>query len=833
MSFLENIVSAEWVMNAALQSLIIIGLGSLLVFLFRYKAAPFRSWICLITMLALILLPLLTFSLNHLNYLPLKAFIPITIMSGTFDQSSSSSVSISYNKTEMSDFANSSGVIQRSPPDKKDLLVIKVINIFGIIWITGTLLMIFLFGMGLISLHDLRKVKKEVKEPQFKAILNSAEKVFCIQNKIRLFTSPNAPYPMALGIFRPIILIPENLLLDSQDNQLKGILIHELSHIHHKDLLTGIVQRLITAIYWWNPLAYALSSTYSRAREEVSDTHVLLQNDSKEYAECLINLAETTTLWKRMSISVGLASPHIPLKDRVKHILSKERIMDTNIKKSTIAVMAAAAFLLVLGIAGSRLIFANDQPEPAIEKADYKLPDSLAQDQEEQKQEKEKSEKQNIKPPKLIKTVDPVYPEEARKAGIEGIVVLEATTDKTGHVKSVRVLKSIPMLDQAAIDAVKQWVYEPMVIDGEPKGVTFTTTTRFTLDSEKTGEGKVGGVVGGVIGTKQEFKSAKDIKPPKLLKSVDPVYPEEARKAGIEGTVVVEATTDERGRVQSVRVLKSIPMLDQAAIDAVKQWVYEPMVIDGEPKGITFTTTCRFSLESEKMGKAVEQGITGTKPAVRAVKDIHPPKLLKGVKPVYPEEARKAKIEGVVILEVTTDIYGQVIDTKILRSIPELDQAAMDAVKQWIYEPMIIDGEPRGVTFTVTCTFRLDGKEKTKAGGVEGGVEGGVVGGVVGGVTETSQAVRTARDKMPPKLIKEVPPVYPEEARKAEIEGIVILETTTDIYGKVIDTKVLRSIPELDQAAIDAVKQWIYEPTIVDGKPVEDTFTVTITFKLK
>lgn len=714
MSFLENIVSAEWVLNAALQSLVILGLGTLLVFLFRHKAAPLRSWLCLITMLALILLPPLTFSLNQLDYLPFKAFIPITIMSGTFDQSSSPLVGISYNSADSSAYDGSSGKTQRPQPDKTSLLVIKIINFSGIVWSAGFLLMIFYFGFGFISLHNLKKGRKEVNGPRFKAILNSAEKVFLKQNKIQVFTSPKAPYPMALGILRPIILIPENVLLKSQDNQLKGILIHELSHIHHKDLLTGILQRLITAVYWWNPLAYALSSSYSRAREEVSDTHVLLQNDSKEYAECLINLAETTTLWKRLSISVGLASPHIPHKDRVKHILSKERIMDTKIKKSTIAVMAAAAFLLVLGIAGSRLNFANKQPEPTIEKADYTLPEMLTQDQKEQEQEQKKSEK-------------------------------------------------------------------------------------------------------------------KDIKPPKLLKSVDPVYPEEARKAGIEGTVVVEATTDERGRVQSVRVLKSIPMLDKAAIDAVKQWVYEPMVIDGEPKGITFTTTCRFSLESEKMGKAIEQGITGTKPAVRAVKDIQPPKLIKIIDPVYPEDARKAKIEGVVILEATTDIYGKVIDTKILRSIPELDQAAMDAVKQWIYEPMIIEGEPRGVTFTVTCTFKLDGKEKAKLGGVEGGVEGGIE----GRVTETNQAVRATGDKKPPKLIKEVLPVYPEEARKAEIEGIVILEATTDIYGQVKNLRVLRSIPELDQAAIDAVKQWIYEPTVVDGKPIEDTFTVTVTFKLK
>ena len=60
-----------------------------------------------------------------------------------------------------------------------------------------------------------------------------------------------------------------------------------------------------------------------------------------------------------------------------------------------------------------------------------------------------------------------------------------------------------------------------------------------------------------------------------------------------------------------------------------------------------------------------------------------------------------------MILEAETDIYGRVASIKVLRSIPLLDQAAIDAVKQWTYEPMIIDGKPRGCVFTVTVRFTL------------------------------------------------------------------------------------------------------------------------------
>jgi TonB family protein len=225
---------------------------------------------------------------------------------------------------------------------------------------------------------------------------------------------------------------------------------------------------------------------------------------------------------------------------------------------------------------------------------------------------------------------------------------------------------------------------------------------------------------------------------------------------------------------------------------------------------------------------------------------VKPPKLIRQVDPVYPAEAKKAGIEGIIILEATTDTYGRVASIKILRGIALLDQAAIDAVKQWVYEPMVIDGKPRPVVFTVTVRFLLDEKKKPSveggvaggvAGGVEGGVAGGVVGGVEGGVEAVKKfegdAVRAVGQIQPPKLIKQVNPVYPEKARQAQVEGIVILEAKADEQGHVSDTRILRSIPALDQAAIDAVKQWVYEPMIINGRPRGVIFTVTVRFQLK
>jgi TonB family protein len=81
-----------------------------------------------------------------------------------------------------------------------------------------------------------------------------------------------------------------------------------------------------------------------------------------------------------------------------------------------------------------------------------------------------------------------------------------------------------------------------------------------------------------------------------------------------------------------------------------------------------------------------------------------------------------------------------------------------------------------------------------------------------------------------PTKIKDVTPVYPAIAQSARVAGAVTIEATIGPDGKVTDAKVVRSIPLLDQAALDAVRQWEYTPTLLNGEPVPVLVTVTINF---
>jgi periplasmic protein TonB len=93
--------------------------------------------------------------------------------------------------------------------------------------------------------------------------------------------------------------------------------------------------------------------------------------------------------------------------------------------------------------------------------------------------------------------------------------------------------------------------------------------------------------------------------------------------------------------------------------------------------------------------------------------------------------------------------------------------------------------------------------------------------------------VRVGGSIRAPQQVKKVNPVYPAIAQSARVQGVVIIEATIGTDGRVTDAKVLRSIPLLDAAALEAVKQWVYTPTTLNGVPVPVIMTVTVNFTLQ
>lgn len=116
-------------------------------------------------------------------------------------------------------------------------------------------------------------------------------------------------------------------------------------------------------------------------------------------------------------------------------------------------------------------------------------------------------------------------------------------------------------------------------------------------------------------------------------------------------------------------------------------------------------------------------------------------------------------------------------------------------------------------------------------------VDGGVTSGLIAApppVPAVEQApVRSGVDIRPPAKVRDAAPAYPAIARAARVQGVVIVEATIGVNGKVQDARILRSIPLLDAAALDAVRQWEYTPTRLNGTPVAVLMTVTVNFRLQ
>jgi protein TonB len=103
-----------------------------------------------------------------------------------------------------------------------------------------------------------------------------------------------------------------------------------------------------------------------------------------------------------------------------------------------------------------------------------------------------------------------------------------------------------------------------------------------------------------------------------------------------------------------------------------------------------------------------EREIDANSPAMQIRSELQMPKLIRQVAPQYPPTALKAHIQGIVKVEAVTDIYGRVIKAQVLEGPLLLRSAAVQAVKQWIYEPYIFNGVPKAVTFTVDIHFKLN-----------------------------------------------------------------------------------------------------------------------------
>lgn len=158
----------------------------------------------------------------------------------------------------------------------------------------------------------------------------------------------------------------------------------------------------------------------------------------------------------------------------------------------------------------------------------------------------------------------------------------------------------------------------------------------------------------------------------------------------------------------------------------------------------------------------------------------------------------------------------------------------MDAGK--LVTPKVI---PKDIKIIKEDAPDMSGMQGGVVGGVAGGQMGGVIGGVIGGVggappppKPTQTRIRQGGNVTAAKLVNKVQPQYPPLARQTRISGTVRLHAIIGKNGQVEQLEVMSGHPLLVQAALDAVRQWRYQPTLLNGEPVEVDTTIDVIFSL-
>jgi TonB family protein len=223
----------------------------------------------------------------------------------------------------------------------------------------------------------------------------------------------------------------------------------------------------------------------------------------------------------------------------------------------------------------------------------------------------------------LIHRVAPVYPKEAKKKHITGAVLLHATIGKDGTIENLEYVSGPPELTPSAMEAVKQWRYKPTLLRGEPIEVDTTISVVYTLGREDpngaTGSNSPSDVSDSPASQHAEKEAAAtsssggssepNSSTPKLTREghvtaatlvyqVTPLYPEDAKKKHVQGTVLLNVTIEKDGSVENLVYESGPPMLMSSAIEAVKKWRYKPTILNGEPVAVNTTISVTYELNN-------------------------------------------------------------------------------------------------------------------------------------------------------------------------------------------------------------------------------------------
>ena len=139
-----------------------------------------------------------------------------------------------------------------------------------------------------------RQIRRAETSERLAALADEAQRFVGMKFKVTVKLTANSMSPAVCGLFRPAVLIPQALVENFSDGQLRAVLLHELIHLRRRDVWLNFLQALLQIFYWWHPLLWVANARIRRVREEAVDDAVMLalRDEADGYASTLLEVAK-------------------------------------------------------------------------------------------------------------------------------------------------------------------------------------------------------------------------------------------------------------------------------------------------------------------------------------------------------------------------------------------------------------------------------------------------------------------------------------------------------------------------------------------------------------
>jgi bla regulator protein blaR1 len=412
----------------------------------------------------------------------------------------------------------------------------------------------------------------------------------------RLTCSERVRIPLAWGVRRAHILLPTSSH-DWPDERVWAVCAHEMAHITRGDWIAHLAAEFACRIFWFNPLFWMARTRMSRESERAADDIVIgLGARGTDYASHLIEIvrasrpddgfAATVAMARLRGGRFGGARSRSGLEHRIAALLNglvnRARVSRTGAAAILAVACVVAAPLAALGARARSTIEIQTSNLPPIDALDVRVAGD--DDSEPVREIRLLAPLAGDTAPSVAEyTTPPLYSDDARRRGIEGVVLVRTHIDASGRVSDARVIRGLGFgLDQNALVALRQWRFRAGTRDKTPVATDVDIAIGFTLRNES---------INAQIANDMVSLVGPGVTPPQAVRVVNPRWPHES----LTGTVVLDVVLLEDGTPRIVRILRSLRTdLDDIAVEAFAQWRFSPAQKDGRPIKVRMNAAVRF-----------------------------------------------------------------------------------------------------------------------------------------------------------------------------------------------------------------------------------------------